>query len=82
MSGNWFHDEYSMLAIGIAECQPVNGKFCNSSSEIATWLSERPNFFISQESNVDPEMFSDSNKTEKWPHSLRPKENYYPTVVS
>lgn len=71
-----------MLFMAIAYCNPVNGKVCKSRSEIRSWLSDNPAFFIHQVSHVEPDMFSDNEKMKKWPHSVRPIKDYYPTIVS
>ena len=48
LNGNWFKDEFRTLAIAVVECQPTNGKFCNSTEEIKTWFGKNNIYFVNQ----------------------------------
>ena len=68
-----------MVVVAVTECKPINGKKCKTSAEINEWLKQHPLYFLSQTTSFQSKMFEDSNLTKRWPHNLKPKEDYSPT---
>lgn len=81
LMGNYYMSDYIKIAIAVHPCKATATKQCKSKAEIDDFVENHPFFFVSQQTNVIPEMFEDSADVNKSPNT-GDKATYFPVRTS
>ena len=81
LRGNWHAAKYSMPTISIVACKNTteNGNWCKPMDEIVNFVKTKDFYFIHQQTQVVPDMYSDHKDVDEFPHN-GDRENYFPTT--